>query len=221
MVGIIALMLLGAVVFAVALASAAARAERVRQEMLWNWAVAQGWSFQVRGSARWAARLPGLRRRRLGVTMTGWLGGRPVTVAEYSYDTEHGSSSGSDGSTTWTTHHFIAVMVLLHRPYPAISIQPRGAFSQLGRAIFGDKPTATGNGSFDSRFRIKCGDPVAAKALVGPALIDAQMAGAVPPWSLVGAELLSCTAVSGKLRDPNMIFAHAAPLVRVADLLGR
>lgn len=198
------------------------RAERSRKENFRQWAAAHGWAFAESGRAQWTARLPGRNSRGLGVTMSRQLGGRWVTVAEYLYRTSSSSTSTTGTtSTTTTTHHFVVVLVLLDRMYPPIEVLPRGLLSQLGRAMFGDKPTATGNVLFDSQYRIRTGDPGCAKALVGPPLIDAHLARAVPPWSLVGAELLTCVRVSGALRDPSAIPGYAAPLLHVAELLGR
>ncbi|WP_063016341.1 hypothetical protein [Nocardia niwae] len=201
----------------------AIRAERARKATLGQWAAAHGWTFAESGRAQWTARLPGRNSRGLGVTMSRQLGDRWVTVAEYSYRTTSSSSTSTTGttSTTTTTHHFVVVVVLLDRMYPPIEVLPRGLLSQLGRAMFGDKPTATGNVLFDSQYRIATADPGYAKAVVGPPLIDAHIARTVPPWSLVGAELLTFVRTSSALRDPSAIPGYAAPLLQVAELLGR
>ncbi|WP_433679275.1 hypothetical protein [Nocardia sp. CA-119907] len=191
------------------------RAERARRAGLWQWATQHGWTFAESSRAPWMSRLPGHRRQRLGVTLTGQFGGRWVTVADYSYET---TSTNAD-STTTHTHRFIAVVVLLDRPMPSALVHRRGAMSKLSRSLFGDRPTATGNDWFDSRFRIAAADPDYARWLVGKPLRDAHLAGAVPDWSLAGRELLTYTP--GQLRDPNAIPALAAPLAHVADLLGR
>lgn len=192
------------------------RKERDRKAALWNWAAAHGWTFLESSRAPWTDRLPHGRSSRLGVTMSGPYGGRWVTVAEYSYQT----TTTSGDSTTTHTHDFLVVVVHLEAGYPPVAVQPRGLVSQLGRAVFGDKPTATGNVLFDSQFRITAPDPAYAKAMVLPPLIDAHIARAVPCWSLAGAELLTCTPLSRKLRDPSVIPGYIAPVVRVAELLG-
>ncbi|MEU6186186.1 hypothetical protein [Nocardia sp. NPDC047038] len=56
---------------------------------------------------------------------------------------------------------------------------------------------------------------------MGPPLIAAHIARTVPPWSLVGAELLTFVRTSAALRDPSAIPGYIAPLLRVAELLGR
>ncbi|MFE3953835.1 hypothetical protein ACFXPS_06565 [Nocardia sp. NPDC059091] len=202
-------------VLLMALLPIAILAERDRKARLRDWAVVNGWTFQERSFAPWTARLPGRNPRGLGVTLTGRVGGRWVTVAEYSYETT--SSTGE--STTTTTHRYLVALVLLDRPHPALAVRQRGLMSQFGRALFGDKPTATGNVLFDARFRIDAMAPAYAKAMVGPALVAAHIAGAVPQWSLVGSELLTF-APGGKLKDPNLIPWFAGQLCQVADLLG-
>ncbi|WP_157110449.1 hypothetical protein [Nocardia anaemiae] len=193
----------------------ALRAERQRKRALWQWAVQHGWSFAERSKALWVARLPGGGRRALGVTLSGMMGGRLVTVAEHSYTT----TTSSGGSTRTQTHHYVAVVVVLDRPLPSVAVISRGAMSKVGRVLFGDRPTATGNEAFDARFRIRSADPSFARWLVGKPLMDAHLAAAVPDWSLVGQDLL--TYRLGQLHHPHAIPGLVAPLARVADLLGR
>ncbi|UGT42966.1 hypothetical protein LTV02_06105 [Nocardia yamanashiensis] len=193
------------------------KAEQDRLERFSRWAAAQGWTMRKAPHAPWTARLPGRSRRGLGVTFTARIDGHWVTVAEYSYETT--DSSGEN--TTTSRHWFVVVLIQLDRGYPAIAVGPRGVFSQWGRSLFGDKPTATGNELFDARFKITAADPVAAKAVVTPAVVRAYLGGPLPAWSLVGNELLTYRKVSGKLTDPNQVPAHAAPLLHIANLLGR
>lgn len=182
-------------------------AERERKVRLWQWAAANGWQIQEHASAPWTDRLPGHNRRGLGVMVTGMIGGHWVTVAEYSYtDTEN-------------TYRFIVVRIMLDRPHPSLAVQRRGLASQFERALFGDKPTATGNVLFDARYAITATDRAAAKAMVGPPLIAAHIQGWLPSWSLVGNELLTYIK-AGKFQDPKQIPAYAGPLLRVANLLG-
>ncbi|WP_174183310.1 hypothetical protein [Nocardia barduliensis] len=218
---LIAVIMLPFVVLLAVVVPLGIRAERARKATLRQWATARGWTFAESSRAHWTARLPGRNSRGLGVTMSGQLGGRWVTVADYSYQTSTSSSPSTTSTTTTTTHRFIVVLVLLDRAYPPIAVVSRGLLSQLGRAIFGDKPTATGNVLFDAQYRIVTPDPACAEALVGPLLIRAHIAKAVPHWSIVGAELLTCVPTSRKLRDPNLIPGYVAPLLHVAELLGR
>ncbi|MEU1205632.1 hypothetical protein [Nocardia sp. NPDC005825] len=185
----------------------ASNADRERKERLWQWARANGWQIQEHALVPWTDRLPGRRRQGLGVMVTGMIGGRWVTIAEYTYtDTE-------------TTQHYVVVRIMLDRPHPSVAVERRGLGSQFERALFGDKPTATGNVLFDSCYAITAPDRSAAKTLVGPPLIAAHIEGRLPSWSLLGNELLTYTT-AGKFQHPNQILAYAGPLLRVADLLG-
>ncbi|MEC3952642.1 hypothetical protein VMT65_06335 [Nocardia sp. CDC153] len=172
--------------------------------------------FQVTPRVRWLSRVPGRHRRSLGVSLTARLGGRWVTVTEYSYVTR----SGSGDSETTTRYHYIVVVVQMDRAHPWLAVHQRGLMSQFGRALFGDAPTATGNVLFDSRFRIDAFDAGHAKVMVSPGLVQAHIAGAVPQWSLVGNELLTYVRTYDKIRDPNQVPLYAAQLLRVADLMG-
>ncbi|MFI6047337.1 hypothetical protein ACIA8C_37365 [Nocardia sp. NPDC051321] len=208
------------VVLLIVFAALSIRVERQRRNRLQAWGRANGWSFTQHARADWTARLPGRNRSGLGVMLTGQAGGQWVTVADYHYKTTSTSYSSDNSSTTSTTrHHYIAVVVQLHRPYPPIAVEPRGPLSQLGRSLFGDKPTATGNAAFDSRFRIRTSDPNYARWLIGKPLIDAHVANISPPWSLTGQHLL--TYRTGRLHDPAMIPAIAAPLLHIANLFPR
>ncbi|MFD6355631.1 hypothetical protein KHQ06_14975 [Nocardia tengchongensis] len=215
LIPILGVFLGGPLVLVIVLASITSRIERDRKARVRQWAIANGWRFQERAYAPWTNRLPGRNRLGLGVTVTGMMGGRWVTVAEYHYQT----TSSSGDSTTTHTHRYVAVLVLLDRPHPWLAVRRRGLMSQFGRALFGDKPTATGNVMFDSQYRVEAADAGHAKAMVSPPLIAAHIAGMVPQWSLVGNELLAY-APAGVFKDPNMIPGYAGPLMHVADLLG-
>ncbi|MFD7846891.1 hypothetical protein ACFV4K_28660 [Nocardia sp. NPDC059764] len=129
------------------------------------------------------------------------------------------TTSSSGDSTTTHTHRFIVVLVLLDRPHPWLAVQRRGLMSQFGRALFGDKPTATGNVMFDAQYQISAADASHAKAMISPPLIAAHIANAVPQWTLQGNGLLGYFP-AGKFNDPNLIPGYAGPLLHVADLLG-
>jgi hypothetical protein len=94
-----------------------------------------------------------------------------------------------------------------------------GALSRLGRSMFGDNAAATGHAAFDRQFRVQTRHPALAHSLLGPALITEHLAGRVPEWSLADRDLL--TWQYGYISSPDQIVTFAAPLVRVAQLLGR
>ncbi|MGV9410373.1 hypothetical protein ACWDOP_10700 [Nocardia sp. NPDC003693] len=200
-------------------AASSARAERERVDRLYSWAAMAGWRVHHRSDAPWTGRLPGRNRHGIGISLVGHIDGRWVTVAEYSHETTSTRSSGDSTVTDTTTHRYLVTVVHLDRPYPLLSVRTQGMWSLLGRALFGDRKTATGNPLFDYTFRIDAGDPAYAKAMVGPHLIEAHIAGAVPLWSLAGTDLLTYVP-NVRLSDPRAIPGYAAPLLRVADLLG-
>ncbi len=207
------LLLLG--LFTVALVHGV-RQDRRRVDALRAWARAHGWRFIDSPQAEWTTRMPGRNRRGVSLAMVGVQQGHQVSIAEYRY-TE--TTTSSNNTTSSTTHHFVVVVVHLDRPGATIAVQSRGALSKLGRSIFGDRPTALGDERFDSQWRVSATDPATARGYLGPALVAEHIAGRVPHWSIQGTELV--TYERGRLTDPSRIPALAAPLLRVASLLGR
>jgi hypothetical protein len=197
------------------------RGERRRRDTLRRWADTHGWAYVERPSVDWWRRLPGYDRRGVTLMLSGIIDGFAVSVAEYAYtETRTSTTPGSDSTTsTRTTHRFVVVVVRLPWAGPTVEVVSRHGLSKLGRALFGDRATALGYEPFDRAFRIASKDPDGARRLIGRRLADAHLAGWVPAWSLRGAELL--TYRSGWLGEPDRIPETAAPLVRVATLLGR
>ncbi|MFG2011744.1 hypothetical protein ACGFNF_22030 [Micromonospora sp. NPDC048868] len=201
----------------VALVVASHRRERERREHWRQWAARYGWTFDERPQITWTDRVPGRNRRGVRFALTGTLHGRPVCVAEYAYTETH-SSTGADGNQTTTTHThtYVVCSVWLRRSFPALAVGPRHAFSKLGRALFGSDTYATGHEEFDRQWRVAAAAP-GQQALVGPTLIAAHLAGAVPGWSVRGAELV--TYRRGRLEDAALVPSLVTPLITVADLL--
>lgn len=225
-IGAICVLLVGGVVaLAVVLGKAQAAAERKRRQAFSDWAKPHGWFVTANPVVDWPARLPGHNARGVTLVLSGPMRGHQVLVGEYAYTESHTSTSsdGQGGTTTsthTTTHRYVVVVVRLTRPGPSMAVYPRGAFSRLGRALFGDSATALGHEEFDRRFRIVTREPDAARRVLGPALVAAHLAGSVPAWNLHGHDLL--TYQSGTLgRDPQRVPGFAEPLLRVAELLGR
>ncbi|MGY0232299.1 hypothetical protein [Longispora urticae] len=212
--GVGVLVLVGVIVAVVFLAQASAKAERARRESLRQWAVGNGWTFALAPATDWTPRLPGRNRRGVSLALFGRFGARPTAVGEYSYT----ETTGSGDNTSTTTHRYVVVTLMLDQEFPAVSVQRRGVVSQLGRQLFGDRGAATGHKQFDALFQVVAEDPGSALRLVGPALIHAHLAGAVPVWSLRGRELLMWE--QGRI-DLARVPGMAAPLAQVADLLGR
>jgi hypothetical protein len=208
------------VVLVVVMMVVSVRRERRRREALRQWATQHGWTYTERPATEWGRRLPGRSRRGVSLALSGVVNGYPVSVADYSYTETSTSTTGTDSTrSSSTTYHFVVVVVRLPRPGPTIEVRQRHGLGKLGRRIFGDPATALGNEAFDRAFRIITKDPATARQMVGPLLAGEHVAGRVPPWSLHGAELL--TYQRGRLSEPAHIPGLAAPLVRVATLLGR
>ncbi len=201
----------------IVLAVYTAKRERQRRGALVQWALANEWTHLVKPVSDWPTRLPGHNRRGVTVAMTGLVNGWTVSVGEYQYTTS--SSTGANGQTTSTTHHYVVVALRLPRQYPPLAVSARGGLSKLWRSVFGDGRVVTGIAAFDENFKISTKDPGVLPYTVGPALIQAHIAGQVPDWTIVGDELL--TAFPGQITDPNRIPGWAASLVLVAQLIGR
>ncbi|WP_433211541.1 hypothetical protein ACQP00_50700 [Dactylosporangium sp. CS-047395] len=205
-------------VLVIILAVIGRRRERQRRELLEVWAVRNRWQYVPRPPNEWWRRLPGRNSRGVALALSGQLGGRPVSVGEYSYTTTS-TTSGADGTTSTSsqTHHFVVWVVRVRGSWPALSVHRRGAMSRFGRTLFGDRATALGHEAFDSAFRISADRPEMVRTVFGQALVAEHLAGRLPDWSLRGDELM--VVESGRLTEPDAIPARFGPLVRVADLL--
>ena len=191
------------------------RQARRREQMFRQWATRAGWTLTERPQTGWYRFLPGGNRYGVSRALSGTVRGRPVTVAEYT----HRERRVIGETSSISTHRYVVVVVRLGRPYPLIAVDSRGAFSKLGRKLFGDGQAATGNDEFDRRFRIATKEPAIARQVVGPQLIAAHLAGTVPAWTVSGLELL--TYREGTIDRPDRIPVLAEPTLRIADLLGR
>ncbi|WP_433389719.1 hypothetical protein [Micromonospora sp. KLBMP9576] len=201
----------------IALVVLAHRRERERRDSWRRWAAQHGWTFTENPQVGWIDRVPGRSRRGVRFALTGTMHGRPVGVAEYAYTETH-TSTGADGNQTThsQTHTYVVSFVWLRRSLPALAVGPRRAFSRLGRALFGSDAYATGNPEFDRQWKVGAATP-GQQALVGPALVAAHLAAAVPAWSVRGSELI--TYRPGRLDDPALVWSLVTPLSTVADLL--
>jgi hypothetical protein len=166
--------------------------------------------------------LPGRNRHGLSFAVSAVFTGRLVSVAEYSVtDVQISSAPDGMGATTTTTtsntRHLTIAVVRLPQPFAEISVQRRGPASKVGRALFGDRITATGNERFDRRFRIITADAQYARRMVGPALAAAHVQDEVPLWSIYGSELLAYWAA--QIGDPEAIPGFAGSVLRVAELI--
>ncbi|HZN17531.1 MAG TPA: hypothetical protein VFB84_04975 [Micromonosporaceae bacterium] len=207
------------VTFLIGSSASSARRDQDRQERVQQWAVEHRWVYTPSPQVGWGARLPGGNSGVVRWVLSGTLQGYPVSIADYTFTEVIGDVTGGVPATMYT-RHLLVLVVRLGQPYPSIAVQPLAALAAIGRAIFGDRGEAVGDERFDHQFRIVTeADRGYARQLVGPALVTEHIAGTVPTWSLQGDELLVYRAQ--ELDDPEQIPTLAAPLIRVADLLGR
>ncbi|MET8651303.1 hypothetical protein [Nocardia aurea] len=195
-----------------------AQEEQRRSDALRQWAVHHGWQWAAAYPAPWTVRMPGANPHGVGYGFTGIADGRRVTVTEYTHRTRKRRAL-DEGSTRTVTHHHVVTIVHLDRPHPPVAVAARGVLSAFERAVFGERPVATGNLWFDNRFWIVSRDPGYVRHLIGPDLMAAHIAGVVPLWSVTGNHLVSYSP--GRLNHLPAIPTHIAPLLRVASLLGR
>ncbi|WP_213454608.1 hypothetical protein [Rhizomonospora bruguierae] len=210
----------GLVALVVVLAVRSSRRERARLERVRQWAVGQEWMYTPNPATEWPARLPGHNRRGVRFAVAGRARGHHVHVGAYFYG-ESSTTTGADGTSfrSSTTHTFVVVAVRFPQPpYQPIGVQPRGGLSKMGRALFGDE-RSVGLEQFDRQFRVTASDAAYARRMVGPALVQAHLSGAVPAWELYGNELLAY--FPGRIDEPERIPRFTAPVLRVAELLGR
>jgi len=223
--------------------------ERMRQRQIRKWAAHHGWTVTEQPVVDWTTQLPGRHQYGVSLLVSGLCGNRQVNVGEYSF-TSRGSlaanmamqaSANNQGARdSYVTHHLLVTAVLLDAPYPALSVQP--AFSRLDRAMLGEKVATlvtiagtfgdniaaplgdnnvvatTGDDAFDRQFRIHTREPDAVKTVIGPELIAEHLTGRIPAWNVADNTLV--TWQSGSIKDPRSIPKLAAPLLRVANLLG-
>jgi hypothetical protein len=202
----------GFVVLTVIVAVVGFRGERRRRAALRRWAAEYGWQMVRRPAVNWGLRMPGRNRRGVDLALTGVLGGRPVTIAEYSY-----TSGSADIDDISTTHRYVLMVVRLRWPGPTVAVFRRGGMSRLVRSLMGDGPTAIGHEPFDRAYKVAANDMRRVRSVLGPNLVAEHAAGRLPDWSLEGTELLAFR--EGRIGGPAGIPAQFAPLLRVADLI--
>jgi hypothetical protein len=120
--------------------------------------------------------------------------------------------------TMTATKRYLVCVVDVGGSYPAIEVVERSSGSKLWRWLTGPKDTEIGVPEFDERYRIATESPDVARQLIGPALIQAHVAGSVPPWSLYGSDLLAYWP--GRL-EPEQALPSLDALISVAELFGK
>jgi len=204
-----------ALALVITLAVWSSRRERARVDALGQWASGHGWTVATRPAVDWGQRMPGHNRRGVTLALSGGLGGRSVTIAEYFYtQTTHHTRANAASTSTTRTYQYVLLVVRLQRPGPTMAVVERGALSRFGRVLFGDSATAVGQEDFDRAYRVVSKDPM---AMLSPSLVAEHVAGRLPEWSLHGNELM--TYRGGRIGEPASIPDQFGPLLRVAELL--
>ena len=205
----------------VALSMRRNRLERDRWAVLLTGARQLGLTVTSNPRADWAAQLPGRDIRGVSVVVSGVVDGWPVAVADYSHTISSTVMVGNTMTPTSETREYVAYVVWVppRMRHLSIAVEDRSGMSRLGRRVFGDSATATGNEAFDRRFKIWAQPPESAQRLIGRELVAEHLAGHLPTWNLHNGTLV--TYHPGRLQDPRALVAMTAPLVRVATLLGR
>ncbi|HET8684688.1 MAG TPA: hypothetical protein VFM54_22880 [Micromonosporaceae bacterium] len=195
------------------------RRDQDRRERIQQWAVENSWAYTPSPQVGWGSRLPGRNRDGVSWVLSGTVQDYPVSIADYTYTEVIGDTIGGVAAAMYP-RHLLVVVVRLGEPCPAVAVEPLAGMAAIGRALFGDRGEAVGDERFDQRFRIVTkADRSHARQLVGPALVAEHVAGTVPAWSLKDGELLAYR--EEELDDPEQIPTLAAPLTRVAGMLGR
>jgi hypothetical protein len=206
----------GAIVTVVVLRPDRMREPPERREYRLRVAARNGWNVSFGGRFDWTARLPGADSDGVSLAVSGLAGRRPVLVAEYSFTT---MVSTPYGTATGTFEYVVFVVgVSPGLRHVSLAVDRRDAVSALGRRLFGDAVTATGQEEFDRRFKLVSSDPTVARRLIGPALIAEHLECHPPSWSLHNGTLL--TYLPGRIQDPTAVATLTGPLARIADLLG-
>ncbi|MEU6346067.1 hypothetical protein ABZ883_34520 [Streptomyces sp. NPDC046977] len=205
-VGIVGLLVLAAVLGAVA--------DRRYRKRLSEWAAAQGWAYQVGGGGPWTQQLEQGIERRVVLQLEGARRGRHLLVA-------HWWCKIRESPSEWGTESEVDVLMVVVLPlpvrYPDVRVKRRGAAARLARSA-GRKPAAPGHEAFDRGFQVRCNDPAAGRRLLTQKLMNAHLAGVMPPlWRVNGRFLVGIW--HGKVK-PSTILPRVDQLLDLAKLLG-
>ncbi|MGH7870567.1 MAG: hypothetical protein ACREP9_23695 [Candidatus Dormibacteraceae bacterium] len=228
--GVVLLVLMIWVIWAVPIVVRKVRNRRYRDGVAAWAATHEGWSYREGGGGPWAQQLEQGQARGVTFHIDGTRRNRPVTVAHYWYRTSADAAATGwvEGSYT-TTHDLTVCLVHLPGVYPAISVKIRGAVYpaipvkardigwRIARGLGFPVLYGLGEDAFDRVYQVRTEVPELSRSVITPALVEAHLAGTVPPWSLREHDLLATW--NGKVK-PDLIPSHLDQLLNVADLLG-
>ncbi|HEY8454765.1 MAG TPA: hypothetical protein VIL34_04175 [Actinopolymorphaceae bacterium] len=214
-VSVIALIAL-LITLSVPLVALAQRRERRRLDSLTSWARSIGWTAYDRPvEVPWTARLPGANPLGVRCLLTGVYRDMPVSVAEYTYETDDLVEGHVPGMAD--AHDYVVCVVHLPYTYPAIEVSARGSGSRVWRWLTGPDDTEVGISEFDKDFEVRSTQPETVRQIIGPAMVRAHLAGMAPNWSLHGTDLL--VYWQGRM-EPTRVLPALDAVLRVAHLLG-
>jgi hypothetical protein len=138
------------------------------------------------------------------VAFTGEAGGYPVTIGEVAWT---GNGLG-DAVDRWTGRGVFAVVQLPHALPPSAV--------RLRRTVHRRR---SGEDEFRRRYRVIVEDPVFARRLADSRLRRAHLRRDIPPWTIVGSELVTITSSHGPL-TPRKLKLATRQALRIIQLLG-
>lgn len=165
------------------------------QKRLREWAAAREWPIvdPPRGGP-WLAVLPERGRGELRLELRARIdsaGGRPATVAWYTWTTTTRGTDLNGASTTQRrTHHATVYVTESPRSLPDLAIVHRGIGSSIARSLGLSGGADTGLADFDEHFRVDTDSGRDVVGLLPPELLEAMLEGSVPPWACRAGELV-------------------------------
>lgn len=202
--GMVAVVVVGFVITAIVSVIVGRRRQRQRAQQFAAWAQQSNWALAFRPTTNWHDRLPGGRCTRVDFAFSAAIGGRVVCVAECHY-TEPEEA----------THTYTVVVVWLRRPFHRVSVRRRGELSKLGQRLFSEPAAQLGPLARD--FQVDADDLSYASYLITPPIAEGLVNGWIPPWNVLGNELMAYHERS--ISDPAEVPQLAVPMLRLADLL--
>jgi hypothetical protein len=214
---------LAVIVIGIVLLVIGAVVQQAELKDLKDWATAREWEvLETPRGGPWLTALPdqgrGEVRLELRARVGTAAGGRPATIAWYTWQTRtHGTDANGHSVTNTRTHHATAYVTDLPRPLPDLAVVQRGLGSSLARSLGLSSAPDTGLADFDEHFRIDTEAGREVVTLLPPGLLEALLTGAVPPFACRAGQLV--------VRDDQRLAPERIDLVlpsfgRLVDLIG-
>lgn len=196
--------------------------QQLELKQLRRWVAGRGWTVldPPRGGP-WLRALPDRGRGQLRLVAQASLptgrGAVPLMIAWYRWETSRASSRANSPGTNRSTHNATVFVLAAPRPLPNLAITSRGLGSSIAHSLGWSLGPDTGLPAFDDRFRVDTEAGRAAVLQLPPELLEAMLAGQVPPWTSQDGQLV---VWSTDLTTPEEIDGALLALGRLVDLLG-